>query len=261
MNIKLEDLEIDGYKIYQDKDSFNFGIDAVLLSNFALRESSMLSKNISICDMCSGTLPIPIIMYAKRKKFFRNVISMKIDAFEIDENQVKISYDSLKYNNENLLDAKNILDDIHIYKEDINNLLISNNDLKEKYDIITCNPPYIKSGSGILNNDEKKNIAKHEININLDTICKCANILLKSNKKFYMIHRTERFTEIVKTLAKYNFSIKKVAFVYPFIKKQSNLFLIEAVKGGKDGIKVLSPIIIYNDDYTYTEDVLKIYGK
>ena len=99
MNVKLEDLEINGYKIYQDKDSFNFGIDAVLLANFALMNidaATYIDKEIKICDFCSGNLPIPLIMYAKRKKYF--TCDIKIDAIEINEKQVELSNKSLKYN-------------------------------------------------------------------------------------------------------------------------------------------------------------------
>ena len=61
-DIKLENLEINDYMIYQDKDSFNFGIDAVLLANFALREAGANSSSLHICDFCTGALPIPLIM-------------------------------------------------------------------------------------------------------------------------------------------------------------------------------------------------------
>ena len=104
-NIKLENLEIDGYMIYQDKDSFNFGIDAVLLANFALRESSHSLPH-QICDFCTGSLPIPLIMYAKRKMFLGD--NVKFLAFEIDKEQVELCNKSIEYNKENVEDAKNI---------------------------------------------------------------------------------------------------------------------------------------------------------
>ena len=294
-NIKLENLEIGGYHLYQDKNSFNFGIDAVLLANFVLRESFIggaiqtvtVAKNpfphsaknkttLKICDLCSGTLPIPLIIYAKSnlitelQKVNANLISkslshnLTIDAFEIDENQVELSNKSIIWNKENVLDAKNIDDDIKIFNDDIKNIILNKEKYKnlyESYDIVTVNPPYNKKGSGITNLDDKKTAARHEISITFDEICKVANLILKSNKKFYFIHQTNRFTEIIGTLKKYSFAAKKICFIHPYIDKPSNLFLVEAVKGGNEGVKVLSPIIIYNKDMTYTDEVLKIYGK
>lgn len=265
MNIKLEDLEINNYKIYQDKDSFNFGIDAVLLANFALRNYGMVDTKkavLNICDLCSGDLPIPLIMYAKRKEFLNN--NIHIDAYEIDKAQVELSQKSLTENQKAIADAKNILSDISIYNIDINEILIDNvkyKNIYESYDMITCNPPYMKKGSAIVNADDRKTIARHEVSITLDDICKITSKILKSNKKFYMVHHSERFTEIVSALKKYNMQVKKAEFIYPSIDKISNLVLIEAVKDASEGIKILEPIIIYDEKGAYAEKVLKIYGK
>lgn len=264
-NIKLEDLEINNYKIYQDKDSFNFGIDAVVLANFALKNIDAASYKtgcIKICDLCTGNLPIPLIMYAKRKKYL--TCEMKIDAIEINENQVKLCNDSLNYNHENVNDAKNILDDIQVINDDIKNIISDKEKYKkyyETYDIVTVNPPYIKKGSGIVNEKDEKMIARHEILITFDEICKAASLLLKSNKSLFIIHHSERFTELIETLRKNMFEVKKVQFIYPYIDKPSNLVIIEAVKNANEGVKILEPIIIYNKDNSYTDEVLNIYGK
>ncbi|MBO6119886.1 MAG: hypothetical protein J6P02_05420 [Lachnospiraceae bacterium] len=279
-SIKLENLEINDYMIYQDKDSFNFGIDAVLLANFALREFYALSsknekviktkepnKNSSIdslriCDFCTGSLPIPLVMYAKRKMYLGDRV--KIDAFEIDKEQVELCNKSLSYNKENVSDAQNILEDIKVFNEDINNLINDKDKFKhlyESYDMITVNPPYNREGCGIVSLNDKKNVARHEIYITFDKICKASSLLLKSNKKFYIVHHTERFVEIVDTLKSNSFEIKKVQFVHTKIDKPSNLVLIEAVKNGKSGVRVLPPIIVFNNDGQYTQNVQKIYGK
>ena len=121
MNIKLEDLEINNYKIYQDKDSFNFGIDAVLLANFAIRNYGMLDKSeLKICDLCSGNLPIPLIIYAKRKEYLCESIS--IDAYEIDKDQVALANKSLIENMNSVPDAKDITYDISVHNVDIKDI-------------------------------------------------------------------------------------------------------------------------------------------
>lgn len=279
-NVKLEDLEINGYMIYQDKDSFNFGIDAVLLANFALREyyggartARPCATPIRVCDFCTGTLPIPLIMYAKRKLLVgtSDIVGDKecerlftIDAFEIDEDQVNLCNRSVIYNKESVEDAKNIDSDINVILDDIKNIFNDRDRYKsfyESFDMITCNPPYIKSGSGIKNTNDKKIIARHEVLITFEEICKAASFILKSNKKFYIVHHSERFTELSDILKSYSFEIKKVQFIYPKIDKQSTLCLIEAVKNGKPGLKVLEPIIIFENNGNYTQKVNDFYGK
>ena len=273
-NVKLENLEINGYMIYQDKDSFNFGIDAVLLANFALREfyggthiicgdgGRMISVPTRICDFCTGALPIPLIMYAKRKMFLGEKV--KIDAFEIDKEQVDLCNKSILYNKENVSDAKDIDGDIKVYNEDIKNIFLDKDKYKsiyESYDMITVNPPYNKKGSGIINLNDKKIVARHEVSITFDDICKAARLILKSNKKIYLIHHSERLPEIIMTLKSNSFEVKKLQFIHQEISRPSSLVLIEAVKNANSGLKVLEPIIVFENDGTYTQNILKIYGK
>ena len=290
MNVKLENLEINGYMIYQDKDSFNFGIDAVLLANFALREfgariarpyedtasfhpyeglQCVDSKDkrlgispIKICDFCTGALPMPLIMYAKRKSFLGE--NIKIDAFEIDEEQVALCNKSVLYNKENVEDAKQIDDDIKVFSDDIKNIFLDKEKYKnlyESYDMITVNPPYNKKGSGIINLNDKKIVARHELSITFDDICKAARLILKSNKKFYLIHHSDRLSEIISTLKSNSFEVKKLQFIHQDISKPSTLVLIEAVKNANSGLNVLSPIIVFENDGNYTKNILNIYGK
>ena len=273
-SIKLENLEINGFHLYQDKNNFNFGIDAVLLANFVLREYPGLStktsttikktaaktvSTIKICDLCSGTLPIPLIIYAKSAS-----PKLHIDAFEIDKDQVALSNKSIIWNKDNVKLAQNIDKDINVYCEDIKNIYLDKTkykDLYESYDIVTVNPPYNKKGSGLINVNDRVIAARHEISITFDDICRIASLILKSNRKFYVINQSNRFTEVAETLKKYSFEIKKAAFIHPYVDKPSNLFLIEAVKSGRSGIKILPPIVIYEKTNVYTKDVLKIYGK
>ena len=286
-NIKLENLEIDGYHLYQDKTNFNFGIDAVLLANFALRESlaskavgagttspqpvgASYASPLKACDLCSGTLPIPLIIYAKTRRSEHNrrgehrEPALHIDAFEIDRDQAKLSQKSILWNKENVPSAKNIDRDISIFNDDIKNIFLDKDKYKkfyESYDIVTVNPPYNKKGSGLTNLNDRVVAARHEITITFDDICKAANLLLKSNKKLYLIHQTNRFTEVVNTLKKHSFEIKKATFIHPYVNKPSNLFLVEAVKGGRPGVKILAPIIVYEKTNVYTKSILEIYGK
>lgn len=255
-NIQVVDLEINNYKLYQDKTGFMFGIDAVLLANFALRYAVYgINTKLNMCDLCSGNLPIPLIMYAKSNT------NLKITTFEIDEMQVELSKKSVILNSS--ID-ENIVENINVVNEDIKNIFLDKEKYKHLYntfDIITCNPPYIKKGHGIINENDRKMVARHEIKIEFDDICKVSSLLLKSNKKFMFVHEPYRLMEIERTLKKYNFEIKNIEFVYPNRKSEAILMLVEAVKGAKTNVRIKEPIIIYDDNGEYTDEVKKIYGK
>lgn len=258
MRLELDDLQINNYKIYQDRDAFCFGIDSVLLANFFLRNINTINDNIKICDLCSGNLIIPLIIYAKRKKY--NLDKINISSFEIDKEQTEISKKSIELNKEF---DESIVSNINVYNDDIKNILLEKEKYKYLYnsfDCITVNPPYIKVNAGEVHENTKVNIAKHEVCINLEDIIKVSNILLKSSKKIFMVHRTERLIEINNILEKYNFKIKLLKFIHPSINKPSNLVLIMAVKGGKDGVKVSDPLIVFDESNNYTTDINNIYG-
>lgn len=250
--IRVDDLQIRGYKIYQDTDFFCFGIDAVLLANFIIREE----KNIkNFFDFCTGNLIIPLIVYAKVNS------RMNITAIDIDKGQIELAKDSILLNKE--IDDY-ISSDIEVINDDIKNFFIDKDRYKKyfnMYDVVSCNPPYIKYGSGVVNELSLINRAKHEESIDFETICKAASIMLKSNKNFYVVHRSERFIEISRILKQNDLEPKVVQFIHPSVSKKSNLVLIKATKGAKEGVVVMEPIVVFDEKNNYTEQVLKIYGK
>ena len=253
---RIDDLEIKGYKIYQDSDSFCFGVDSVLLANFALRNiRNKSSQKLKMADLCTGNLAVALIFYAKKD------FDVHIDCVDIDEYQLSLAKKSLDINKS--ID-ENIVNDINIINDDINNILINKDKYKgflSSYDLITINPPYIKEGKGIQSENEKKLYARHELKIDFDSICKISYNMLKSNKSLYMVHRTNRFSEIINSLKTNNLEPKTIQFVHAYKDKPSNLFLLEAIKDAGEETKVLEPIIIYEKENVYTKEVLEIYGK
>ena len=249
--LRTDDLEIRGYKIYQDTDKFCFGLDAVILANFILSEEK---KDFYIMDLCTGNGIIPFIIYAKK------TVNAEIVGIDIDEEQINLANKSIEMNRE--ID-KNINRDICFLSADINDILSVDiySKYKNKFDVISCNPPYIKKGSGIENETSKLNYAKHEIYITFEKICETADYLLKSNKNFYLVHRSDRLTEIFRILKNNNLEPKKIQFIYPRVDKKSNLVLIKATKNAREGIIVKEPIIVFDENGEFTKSVLKIYGK
>lgn len=224
-------------KIVQDSESFKFSLESILLPNFVKMNSEV--KN--ILDLCTGNAPIPLLLSLKADcnivgiELQKEIFDLAIETIRINglENKITIIND----------DAKNI----NQYFE------------KEKFDIITCNPPYFKDNEGSLKNISKtKMIARHELTIDLETIIKIASQNVRYGGYFYMVHRTERLAEVISLMKTYGLEPKKIQFIIPKVNKESNLFLVEAKKGGKAGIKVLYPLIVHDKDGNYTSEIQNI---
>lgn len=238
-NIFLEDLSNcnSSYKIYQDRKKFCFGIDAILLADYA--------KNIKgkkICDLCTGNGIIPILLADK-------ILAEKIDGIEIQKEIVDLANKSIKLNcleNKIKIHTCNLLDTCSVLE-------------KNTYDAITVNPPYMKPNSNTIENS--KSIARQEIYCNLEDIIKTSSKLLKSNGKFFMIHRPNRIGEIFILLSKYNLGAKRVRFIQSFINKNPTMVLIEAQKCKLPELIVEKTLTIYKDIGIYTKEVNEIYGR
>ena len=181
-------------------------------------------KTSKILDMCTGNAPIPLILSTK---------TIKINKLE---NQIKLINDNIK----NLKKFFNT----------------------ETFDIITCNPPYFKKKDGsIINENKVKSIARHEIEMELEDVMIISKALLKNEGSLVLVHRTERLIEIIELMKKHNIEPKRMRLIYPKVNTESNLVLIDGRKNGKDGLKILPPLYIHNEDNSYTKEVLEMFGK
>lgn len=220
--------------IYQNDDWFSFSLDSVLLANFV----NINFTDKKIIDFCTGNAPIPMLLTYKTKN--------EIVGIELQKEIYDLAVKSIKENN--------LEDKIKIINEDVNNL--SNIYESESFDIVICNPPYFKTkNKELLNDNDIKTIARHEVKLNLDDIFRQARYLLKNGKKLVMVHRPDRLIEIIDIMKKYNFEPKRIKLCYPKENEDANILLIEAVKNGKSGLKVEKPIIIHNEDGSYVEEV------
>ena len=233
---RIDDLQYKGLKIIQNTDGFCFGVDSVLLTEFA----KDMKKNKTIVDLGTGTGIIGILLSKK-------VEASKVIGIEIQKDVAEIASRSVELNN--------LQNTMQILNEDVKNLSLE----KNSFDYVVTNPPYKKIGTGIINKEDKQIISRHETTVNLDEWIKVASKLLKDNGAIYMVHRPERLNEIIENLRKYRLEPKRVRFVYPKISKDANLVLIKAVKYANSFLKVEKPLIIYNEDGSYTDEILKIY--
>ena len=236
-NERLDDLHRNGYMIIQDPKRFCFGVDAVLLSDFA-----KAGKNEKVLDFGTGTGIIPILMEAKypENKFY---------GLEIQAESAEMAQRSVLYNN--------LQEKIEIVEGDIKN---STEIFKpSSFDVITVNPPYMNSGGGLTNSYDPKTIARHEVLITLEDIARQASKLLKFGGRLYMVHRPQRLVDIMCTLRENKLEPKKIRFVQPYADKEPTMALIEATRSGKPMLKVMPSLIIYDDDGNYTKETIKIY--
>ncbi len=223
-NERIDDLQLNGLKIIQNPNEFCFGIDAVLLSNF-----TVVKKEEVALDLGTGTGVIPILLSQKTEGKMFIGQEIQEDLFDMAKRSVLLN---------------NLQNKVEIHLGDIKQL-----DKIYKlstFDVITCNPPYIKTGSGIVSDTSKKAIARHEILCTLEDVICNSSKLLKPNGRFYMVHRTERLSQIISLLKLYKLEPKLMQFVYSFIDKPSHLVLIEAVRGGKEAVTVFPPKILYD---------------
>ena len=223
MRIVLNDLYDYGLKIYQDEDNFKFSLDSILLAEFV-----ECDDRYSYVDFCTGNAPVPLILSTKT--------NAKIYGIELQKEIYNLAIKSIKENN--------LESNINIINDNIKN--VSKYIKDESIDVVTCNPPYFKyNKKSLINLTKEKAIARHEIEMNLEDIMKSAKYILKNKGSLYIVHRCDRLEEIILSMNKYNFSIKKLQFIYTKDSKNSMMVLIKAIKNGNTGsLKVLPSINI-----------------
>ena len=235
---RIDDLQRDGLKIIQNSGKFCFGIDAVLLSDFA-----KVRKNEKVLDIGTGTGIIPILLSAKTE-------GLEFTGIEIQEESAEMANRSVILNH--------LEDKVKIVNGDIKDSLKYFD--RESFNVITSNPPYMVEFHGEGNENNEIAIARHEIKCTLDDVIREGSKLLKVSGRFYMVHRPFRLVEIFETFRKYNLEPKTMRMVHPFIDKEPNMVLIEAYKCGKPGIKTLKPVIVYKEPGVYTDEIYEIYN-
>lgn len=239
-NERIDDLEYKGLKIIQNKNGFCFGIDSVLLSDFA----KDIKKGARVLDLGTGTGIISILLCGKTD--LKEIIGVEIQ----DE-----VYDMAKRSAE----LNNLENRFKVINEDIKG--ISKKFPANSFDAIVTNPPYKRENSGLQNENKIQQISRHEVMCNIEDIAKEASNLLNSNCSIYIIHRPDRLVDIIQALKKYKLEPKNIRFIYPKINKEPNLVLIKATKNGRPFLKVEKPLFVYNEDGSYCKEILKIYGK
>lgn len=235
----IDDLQLNGLNLIQKKDGFKFGVDAVLLSDFA----NVKNKH-RVIDLCTGTGIIPFLIYGKYEP-------KEIYGLEIQEDMVHMAKRSTVLNS---LEEK-----VFFLHGDLKNI----NELKKlkKFDVVTVNPPYKLNNSGIINPLDKLAIARHEILCNLEDVISASRILLNDNGRIFIVHRPERLADIFTLMRKYRIEPKRVKMVHPKIGKAPNIVLVEGQRDGGAYLKWEAPLYVYDENGNYTKEIDSIYGR
>ena len=233
--------ELLGYKnikIIQDSEMFNFSTDSMQLAYFV----SCSPKTSKIIDLGCGNAPIPLFLTMKTKahiigvdiqKEIYNIRSVKLNHFE---DQIEIINADIK----------------DIYK------IVGTN----CFDIVTCNPPYFKYlETSNINKNDYLTIARHEVKITLEDIISESKKLLTEKGSLYLVHRVDRFPEIINLLSKYKFEAKRIRFMYPKVNSdEALLVLIDAKNNANPGLKILPPFYMYDENGEYTKEALDMFN-
>ena len=239
-NERIDDLEFNNLKIIQNKEGFCFGIDSVLLSDFAKN----IRNNSKVIDLGTGTGIINILLTGKTKASEFVGVEIQEDVAEMAKRSVILNKleNKIKIINDNIINLKNL------YKEN-------------SFDAVVTNPPYKKLNSGIINENNKKLISRHEVTAKLEDFIRIAAYLLKDHGEFYMVHRPDRLVDIFDIMRKERIEPKLIKFVYPNEKKKTNLVLIKGIKNGNPFLEFDNNLFVYNEEGSYTDEILKIYNK
>jgi tRNA1Val (adenine37-N6)-methyltransferase len=237
---RLEDLDLAGLQIIQDPDFFCFGIDAVLLAWYASRSVSARSRT---ADLGTGSGIIPLLLYGRTQV-------QHIDALEIQEDLAALARRNV---------ALNRLEDvIHIFCRDLRDP--GPQFTSSYYDVITCNPPYMRLDRGAKNARAAIAQARHELTCTMTDVALFARKTLKDRGKLFLIQRADRLGDIMVSLRAQGLEVKTLRFVHPYAHKPANLVLVQAMKKGKPGLIAEPPLAVYNADGSYTAEINAIYG-
>lgn len=234
---RLDDLMRSGRKIIQNKSEFCFSMDSVLIAHFP-----KFKKNFKVLDLGTGTGVIPLLAADE---------VAEICAVELNSRMAETARRNVELNN--LSKKISVVEgDYRLHRD-----LFS----AESFDLVIANPPYVPIKNGETNKIHGAAAARHELTATLEDVVTAARYVLKFHGSFCMIHLAARLCEIVDALHRHQFEMKRLQIIQPKINRDANLIMIEAVVGGKPGnLKILPPLVVHNEDNSYTDEIKKIYG-
>lgn len=234
---RLDDLLTHGLKIIQSREVFSFSMDAVLLARFV-----RIPKRGKFVDLCTGNGVIPLLLSTRTQG---EIYGVEIQQRLYDMAERSVLLNQLEHR-------------IHMLHSDLKDSI----DLlgRGTFDVLTVNPPYLPLNGSEMNQNEYFAMARHEIACDLDDVVRVSAQLVRSGGKMAMVHRPSRFAEVMSTLRKYRLEPKRIRFVHPRAGQPANIVLIESIRDGQPEVSILPPLIVYESNGEYTEEIYEIYS-
>lgn len=219
--IRLEDLNLLNLKIYQDDELYCFTSDAVILSRFAT-----VKPNEVVADFCSGSGIVGLHLYGLNPQKIKSVT-----LFELQKEMYELSLKTIEHNG---LGQK-----FTAINTDLTSL---DKEYYGKFSLVVCNPPYTKPKDGAYAENPRIAVCKTEIKLDLESLVKSISNALKYGGRTCLVYRADRVAELIYTLKNHNLEPKIIQPVSAE-NKEPYLVLVQAVKGGKEGVKLLKTLI------------------
>lgn len=201
-----------------------------------------VTKGANICDLCTGTGIVALLLAAKTECAWITGIELQTKVAEMAQRSVELNHETSR---------------IEILNADICCMEALKRD--GQYDVVTANPPYMKSG--LKNQNDVKLISRHEVACSFSDVAAAASRLLRSKGRFYLVHRPNRLVDIITILKQHRLEPKRIRMVHPFVDSEANMLLLEAVKDGGSQMIVEPPLIVYKAKNEYTDEIYHIYGR
>lgn len=233
---RIDDLVIGELKVIQSETEFCFSLDAVLLAHF-----TSVRPDSRVVDLGTGTGVIAFLLAARG--------AAQVSGIEFSPSMAEMANRSVLLNK--LEDKVKI---IHGDLCKVKELLPAG-----EYDLVVSNPPYRPVGGGFISPNDRVAMAKHEVTATLQDVVKAAQYLVKSKGRFAMVHLPERMSEILVAMTQANIEPKRLQLVHSGLDKKPKMLLVEGIRGGKPGLEVLPPLIVYKTDGSYSDEIQKYY--
>ncbi len=233
---RIDDLLIGELKVIQRETEFCFSLDAILLAHFV----TVRQGGIAV-DLGTGTGVIALLLTQRGAS---HVIGL-----ELSPSMAEMATRSVMLNK--------LEDKVKIMQGD----LCQVKDLfpAGQYDVVVSNPPYRPVGGGYISPNDRVAMAKHEVTATLQDVVNGARHLVKTRGRFAMVHLPERMAEILVAMSQAGIEPKRLQLVHSTIDKKPKMLLVEGIRGGKPGLEVLPPLIVYQPDGSYSDEIQKYY--
>lgn len=237
-------------RLYQSKSGYRFSVDALLLYSFV-----NLKKAERIVDLGAGSGIVGLLLAKKYPEAHVTLLELQSGLFKLAEKNILLN---------------DLVERVEALKCDIRKMPEG----LGGFDLAVSNPPFRKPLSGRLNVDREKAVARHELKISLKGLVNSASMLLKHRGRFCLVHHPSRLSGLIHELRSVRLEPKRLRFVHSRPtgrsdrgaaaaddKAEAKMLLLEAVKGGRPGVKVEKPLFVYKEDGSYTEDLKMVYGE